>query len=142
MASNLVTIASRLGKLIRLLGSNSDGEVVAAARSLERILKTAGLDLHVLAESITSDKKFSEEDGLEIYQRGFRDGQAEKRGDRFKDVDDDDWLEIAEFCEARKHRLRSREAGFVRGMVDLTRDGRTPSPKQAKWLRSIYDRLQ
>lgn len=42
----------RLGKFILLLGSDQDGEVVAAARMIVKTLKKDGKDLHSLVESI------------------------------------------------------------------------------------------
>jgi hypothetical protein len=41
--STLAPIADKLGKLVRMLTSDHDGEVVAAARSINRALKSAGL---------------------------------------------------------------------------------------------------
>jgi hypothetical protein len=47
--SDLSPIAERLGKLVRLLASDRDGEVVAAVRGLRRTLASAGMDFHGLA---------------------------------------------------------------------------------------------
>src|SRR5262249_48172591 len=41
-----VTIAPTIGKLLRLLGSDKDGEGVAPPRPLRRVLQGAGLGLH------------------------------------------------------------------------------------------------
>lgn len=41
-----------LKKLIPLLDSDQDGEVVAAARAIQRALKTAGCDFHDLTKAI------------------------------------------------------------------------------------------
>jgi hypothetical protein len=46
------TIEQTLGKLIPLLASNHDGEVVATARAIERLLKASGCDWHDLAATI------------------------------------------------------------------------------------------
>jgi hypothetical protein len=46
-------IAPKLAKLIPLLGSDRDGEVVAAARGIVRALATTGLDLHDFAKMAT-----------------------------------------------------------------------------------------
>ena len=71
MTSVLAPIADKLGKLIRMLSSNQDGDVLNAARAIVRTLDTAGLDVHTLAANIGGDdKKFSEKDAREIYQRG------------------------------------------------------------------------
>jgi hypothetical protein len=42
--SALAVVAPRIGQLIRLLGSNQDGEVVAAARALGRTLASVNAD--------------------------------------------------------------------------------------------------
>ncbi len=46
------TIRPRVAQLVRLLGSDQDGEVVAAARAISRTLDGAGIDLSVLAAAI------------------------------------------------------------------------------------------
>ena len=143
MTSVLAPIAGRLGKLIRMLSSNQDGDVLNAARAIVRTLDNAGLDVHTLAANIGgSDKKFSEEDAREIYQRGVADGrQAAEHEPVFRNVDEPSWHDIARECEARSARLRDeRERKFVADMVRWTLQGGEPTKKQAKWLRSIYAR--
>jgi hypothetical protein len=49
-AANLTTIAPKISSLIPLLGSDQDGEVVATARAIKRVLATANLDLYDLAK--------------------------------------------------------------------------------------------
>ena len=45
-------IAPRVGALLRMLGSDHDGEALGAARALRRTLGGAGLDLHALADAV------------------------------------------------------------------------------------------
>ncbi len=45
-------IAPRIGALLRMLGSDHDGEALGAARALRRTLGGAGLDLHTLADAV------------------------------------------------------------------------------------------
>lgn len=45
-------LAQRVAKLVPLLASDKDGEVVAAARAIARTLGTAGTDLHDLADTL------------------------------------------------------------------------------------------
>jgi hypothetical protein len=52
MASLPPTILPRVGALLRLLGSDQDGEALGAARALGRTLSAAGLDLHALADVV------------------------------------------------------------------------------------------
>jgi hypothetical protein len=44
---------SKVAKLVRLLGSDKDGEILAAVPALRRTLGVAGIDLHGLADAIT-----------------------------------------------------------------------------------------
>nr|USU31054.1 hypothetical protein NG677_17135 [Methylobacterium sp. OTU13CASTA1] len=46
------TLAQRVAKLVPLLASDKDGEVIAAARAIARTLTTAGTDLHDLADTL------------------------------------------------------------------------------------------
>jgi hypothetical protein len=48
--SRRTPLEQKLGTFIRMLASERDGEVVAAARAIVRTLKAAGADIHVLAE--------------------------------------------------------------------------------------------
>jgi hypothetical protein len=152
MVSELASIAERLKRCLRLLGSINDGEVIAAARALIRTLKSAGLDVHALADSIGTNtvngKLFTEAETLEIYQRGVADGRqaAEREAPMtFHNVahEDPTWHEIA--CECARHpdRLHSdREENFVNDMVRRTVRGGKLTEKQADWLRSIYARVR
>jgi hypothetical protein len=146
----LAPVVGKLGKFIRLLTSDRDGEVVAAARAIVRTLEGAGADIHDLAESIgvtpANGKKFTEADAHEIYERGVAAGRraAEQRA-TFRNVDDDGppWHAIACECAARAARLRDqKERDFVADMVRWTTRGGQPTEKQAKWLRSIYVRVR
>ena len=49
----LATIAPRLRKLLLMLSSSADGEVVGAARAIGRALRGAGADWHALAGLLT-----------------------------------------------------------------------------------------
>jgi hypothetical protein len=52
--SALPTIAPKITKLLPMLSSSHDGEVVNTARAIERTLKGAGLDWHDLAKAFTA----------------------------------------------------------------------------------------
>ena len=51
--SALAPISPKLGKLIALLSSDKDGEIVAAVRAIGRVLKDAGADWHDLANAVS-----------------------------------------------------------------------------------------
>jgi hypothetical protein len=140
--STLAPIADKLGKLIRLLSSDKDGEVLAAAHAIRRTLNSEKLTIHDLAEGLAAgDRKFTESDAQEIYRRGRADGRREADHDGgFRNVDEPTWHEIARECEAASGRLSEREREFVSDMWTV-RNGE-PTEKQAKWLRSIYTRVR
>jgi len=91
MADALAPIADKLKRCLRLLASDRDGEVVAAARALNRTLQRAGLDIHALADGIANGKRFTEADAVEIYRRGVEDGKREaENGQMFRNINLDD----------------------------------------------------
>jgi len=142
--STLAPIADKLGKLIRLLSSDKDGEVLAAARAIGRTLDGEKLTIHDLAEGLASGgAKFTEPDAEEIYRHGKADGRREADHDgRSRSIGEPTWNEIARECEAASGRLSEREREFVSDMVRGTvRDGK-PTKKQANWLRAIYARVK
>jgi hypothetical protein len=128
--ATLAPIAERLGKFVRLLSSDKDGEVVAAARAIMRTLAGEGLDIHALADSLA----LAQEAAAEHYLRGLPAGRREARNA------EPTWHEIATECAEHLDRLREHEQKFVRDMVRRTVRGGAPTEKQANWLRAIYAR--
>jgi hypothetical protein len=87
MTTALAPIAPRLRKLILMLSSTHDGEVVGAARAIGRVLAYAGTDWHQFADIVT----------------GARHG--------------DDWKAMAQACRGQAHRLTPREFDFVNNIL-------------------------
>jgi hypothetical protein len=108
-------VRERLGQLLRLLASDKDGEVVAAARAIERTLHAIGADFHDLAHMIEAPP-------LQPVQPLY--GTS--------------WQRMAQFCAARRPSLNSRELKFVLDMVSWRGE---PSDAQEDWLIAIYERL-
>jgi hypothetical protein len=148
--TTLAPIADKLQRFIRLLASDRDGEVVAAARALVRTLKTNGADIHALADAIVQSP-LSEPEMKKLYDACYERGRLDERraaenGPMFRNVvnvdDEPSWNEIARECAANPARMKSeREKDFVKQMVRRTAHGGEPSPKQADWLRKIYARV-
>jgi hypothetical protein len=139
-------VAVRICHFIRLLSSDRDGEVVAAARAIIRTLKGAGADIHVLAERI-EHPSFTETEMLKLYDAGYDAGLRAAESDPiFRNVNLDgepSWHDIACECAAHPHRMLSeREKQFVADMVRRTVHGGQPTPKQTNWLRKIYARVR
>ena len=67
-------LEQKLGTFIRMLASERDGEVVAAARAIVRTLKAAGADIHVLAERVetANGSKLTDGEMREALRRRLR----------------------------------------------------------------------
>jgi hypothetical protein len=136
--------ADKIGKLIKMLSSPNDGEVVAAARAILRQLQAEGSDIHELAERVEG-RKLSKAEMQTIYDRAYRDGKkAAAANDGFSDVGSSDgpsWHDMAvAILSKASGRLSPKELGFVEDMERWCAR-REPTPKQAKWLHSIYCRI-
>jgi hypothetical protein len=94
MSTALAPIAPQLGKLVLMLSSNHDGEVIAAARAIDRVLKSSRMDWHDLAQAICPP------------------------------ADHCDWHDLLAFCASHMIRLNSRERDFLQSIArrrsDLT----------------------
>lgn len=146
MTDALAPIAKKIGKLIRLLSSDRDGEVIGAVCAIKRALQAEKLDIHAIADTIeapANGKKFSEADAKEIYLRGVEDGKRAAQQEHplnFRSVDEPSWHEIACTCRDRQAWRDEREKQFVLDMLRRTVHGGEPTEKQAAWLRKIYAR--
>jgi hypothetical protein len=105
-------IAQTIGKLIPRLASDHDGEVVATARAIERLLKAGGRDWHDLAASVCVT---------------------------VRQIPVSDWGREAAFCADHASELNERELDFISTIV---RRSEIPTPKQLRWLCDIGARLR
>ena len=117
----LATIAPRLRKLLLMLSSNQDGEVVGAARAIGRTLQGVGADWHALAGLLTEPP------------------QPRKAPRPDDDAFADDWREMRRFCLDRDWLLRDREREFLTSIGDWRG---TLTDKQFAWLASIHARVR
>src|SRR5262245_42754454 len=91
--ARLDSIAPRLRKLLLMLSSDRDGEVIAAARLIGTTLKNAGGDWHDLAtELLTPTSKKPPPPPTPPHE----------------DDDADDWRAMRAFCLGHAYLLRSR----------------------------------
>jgi hypothetical protein len=134
-------VVNKIANFIRLLSSDKEGEIVAAAHAIVRTLRGVNLDIHSLAEQIGG---FSEADMKRLYAAGYDAGAraAENRhqGD-FHNIDGTpSWHEMATWCQQHSGRLGTREQEFVNQMAART-VWHEPTERQGKWLLSIFYRL-
>jgi hypothetical protein len=107
----------RLAQLIRLLGSDQEGEVVAAVLAIKRCLAAQGQDLHDLANAIARSAE------------GLPAAPAARQCD--------DHRAIARWLLDSDARLSPKEWAFVTQMAN--RFG-SVSERQEAWLMAIFDR--
>jgi hypothetical protein len=116
-------LVDKLGKLIRLLASDTPGEAIGAVYAIRRTLASAGLDLRDLARTVEAG--------------GLRKSTAKKRSR--PSGDSVDWPAFAaRILREHAHELPEKEVDFCNTMSMW--DG-APSPKQQKWLKDIAARF-
>lgn len=142
----LAPISDRVGKLLRLLASDNDGEVVAAVKALRRTLQSAGADLHALADVIEKPTAapLSEAEMQRILDAGIEIGiakgiaQARELG-VFKPVGTDPTPhEMARYCQENIARLAPKHHQFVDDMAAKTLKPWPLTPKQTEYLKSLW----
>jgi hypothetical protein len=137
-------IIAKLGYSIRMLSSDEEGEVLAAARAILRLLASCGADIHVLAERVENGsgmtKQYQEEVRAQIkrahevgYEKGVRAAEA-----RFRPDGKLEFSEVALFVERRINHLPPDKHEFIHKMALYARQDIEPSPKQGKFLFDLF----
>ncbi len=108
-------IRPKLSKLIPRLSSDSDGEVVATVRAIDRTLKAAGLSFHDLTAAVVGESALA--------------------------LQSSESAKIA-FCKKQADDLSAREKDFLETIGPLIEAGYSLSPRQARWLNYIFLRLK
>jgi hypothetical protein len=123
---NMAVVAPKLSKLIPMLATDHDGEVVATVRAISRTLKGAGLDFHSLVEALGEHKS--------TYAPPPPPRKAQAPTPQPTSLRD-----IAIWLRTHAaHRMNYKEQSFVIEMTSRLGTGRRASKKQENWLRSLY----
>lgn len=125
--SDVAILAPRLKKLIPMLATDHDGEVVATVRAISRTLESAGLDLHDLVEALCKSTPAA-------YASAPPQNPEPAPPASLRDIAI--WLRTH-----ATHRMTYKEQTFVRDMASRLNEGRQASTKQANWLQTIFYRL-
>jgi hypothetical protein len=147
-------IIHRLAACIRLLSSDKAYEAEGAMSGIQRLLRSAN-DVHALADRIEkANGSLSEDDKKKIraeieraYTNGYAEGvrmtEAQQHGaGAFRNTDGKlEWTEVALYVQREKQRLDARHHEFVDDMASRTVWGREPTPKQHKYLHSLFHKL-
>jgi hypothetical protein len=129
---------ARLRKCVLMLSSQHDGEVLSAARSINRILGSSHLDWHWLADRIDGGTEPVDWEAKvrEAYDLGRKSAQPAWRdvGEHFADHQAAaEWL-----FDNHGSRLRDKDRDFLETMLDWR--GR-PTERQSKWLNDLCRRF-
>ena len=149
-------LAAKLGKPIRLLASNSQGEAFAALCAIARLLQSHGYSFHTLADHVenANGSGLSDADKQRIrseienaraigYAEGVRAAENKQHGTgAFRNTDGTlEWTEVARYVQREKDRLPSKHQEFINDMASRTVYGREPTPKQHQYLHSLFFKL-
>jgi hypothetical protein len=115
MSSGLTTIGPQLGRLLPLLGSNHDSEVVATERAIGRVLQGAGCDWHDLVKALLPTPAPIDAADLPSEKSAIL------------------------WCFHRRHELTLRDHQLIENLTDRHKP---LSPKQQKWPRDIREKLE
>jgi hypothetical protein len=114
----------RLTKLLLLLSSERDGEVINTARAIGRTLKDTGADWHdFAAKLLVPAKTHSPHHTRHTHHNGA----------------DGNWWKMREFCLRHSTLLRERELEFIIGLAHWRGN---LTEKQFAWLSAIHERLR
>ena len=155
MASVPHALAAKLGKPIRLLASNSQGEAFAALCAIARLLEAYRSTFHELADHVENGGGgLSEADKQKIsaaienaraigYAEGVKAAESKQHGTgAFRNTDGTlEWTEVALFVQRQKQRLPEKHHEFVDDMAARTVYGREPTPRQHQYLHSLFYKL-
>jgi hypothetical protein len=140
---------SKIGDVIRRLGSTSDGELVAVVLALRRVLESVGADVHGLAEHLEkpNGNGVTEADLKRVFDAGYAMGVQDTENkyhgaDDFRSADGrPTWESVALFLQRNKDRLDNKHHEFIDDMASRTAWGREPTDKQHRYLHSLFYKL-
>jgi hypothetical protein len=134
--------ADRIGKLLRLLSSDRDGEIVACVHALRRTLASAGISLDDLANRLLAPAPTI------VAQRKTPRRKSRKRKPkpqpRPAPVDEEarQWDALLRACVDivlhDRHLLSDREAQFITSMREWRGP---PTSRQRWWAEDIFSRV-
>jgi hypothetical protein len=129
-----IDIATRasIAKLLRMLGTDRDGELVATVYALRRVLANNKLDLHDLARIVVETPSVAPTNG---------DGRTPhwRQRDDHPVETELPWRDMVAACVRHLSRFTGKERDFIRHMDDWHG---TPSAKQLGWLVACFERVR
>ena len=141
-----LTLEQRLAAVVRLLASNSDGEVLAAVQALRRTLQSAGTDINGLAQGIENLGKSTvvpDEIKRKIWDAAVQHTENRLHGadDFIESTGKPTWQAVALFCQRNINRLDTRHHDFINKVAAQTVYDQEPTERMHKYLFSLFLRL-
>ena len=151
MAATGKPFETRIADFVRLLGSNSEGEVLAAHGALKRLLASRGVSFTDLGDGIErlASGGLEQAEMQRVFDAGYSKGledstrkQAEELTVYGQHPDGSyDWEAISLFCQREKARLETKHHQFIDDMAGRLVWGREPTPRQGTYLLSLFRQL-
>jgi len=146
MSAHAKTLEERITAVVRLLASNSDGEVLAAVSALKRTLTSAGTDINGLAHGIENLGKSTvvpDEIKKKIWDAAVEHTENRLHGDDdFRSTDGKPtWQAVALYCQRNIQRLDTRHHDFINKVAAQTVYDQEPTERMHKYLLSLFFRL-
>jgi hypothetical protein len=143
---------TRIADFVRLFGSDSEGEALAAFGALKRLLKAHDVSFTDLGNAIEklATGGLADDQMQRLFDAGYQKGledatrkQLEAEGAfGLRPDGSPDWERIALYCQREKGRLKQdRHRQFVDDMASRMTWSREPTPKQATYLLSLFRQL-
>lgn len=157
-------IVERLAKLIPMLASDKDGEVIATVRAIARTLETGGSDFHALASSLTRARVVAAPaasgSGAAYSYADFHKQAASVGGDPdnadalspkfglpiYAPEHVSSWFEVVRHCLDLDRKIPKKHGGrFLRDfevklLTDILQGLRWPTNANASWIETVVAR--
>jgi hypothetical protein len=142
---------SRVANLVRMLGSDFDGEVFAAQRALKRLLASRFVTFTDLGDAVErlANGGLGDAEMKRLFDAGYARGVADaalRRAEAqgvfgLKPDGSHDWEAIALHCQRGKARIGPKHHQFVDDMAARMTWRREPTSKQRMYLISLFREL-
>ena len=145
------TFEQRIADLVRRLGTDQEGEMVATVRALQRSLASQNISCTDLGDGIEklATGGLAEAEMKRLFDAGYAKGVEDTERKRIaqetvrglKPDASADWEAIALYCQREKARLETKHHQFVDDMASRMAPGREPTDRQGTYLISLFRKL-
>lgn len=130
----------KLAKIMPMLSSSNEGEILNTVAAMKKILKSEGKDMHDLCSLLSNSRNSGS------YSSGYSKANANQGYDfnaarnRASKANEANALKISKIMAAELV-LSDWETSFLESILQQMKDGKTLSKKQSECLEKIYVKL-